>query len=128
MEARDLLHLAWVIPALPATGAVILLLVGRRIGEPGAGRLATAMMGLAFVASFVAFLALRSLPGEARADFAANVSQGYTWMKVGGLSVDFRFIVDPLSSTMTLFITGVGTLIHAYAIGYMHGEIGRAHV
>jgi NADH-quinone oxidoreductase subunit L len=122
VEARDLLHLAWVIPALPATGAVILLLVGRRIGAPGAGRLATAMMGLAFVASFVAFLALRSLPGEARADFAANVSQGYTWMKVGGLSVDFRFLVDPLSSTMTLFITGVGTLIHAYAIGYMHGD------
>ena len=77
MDAHDLLHLAWVIPALPATGAVVLLLVGRRIGEPRAGWLATAMMGLAFLASCTAFFALRSLPPEARVDFGANVSQGY---------------------------------------------------
>ena len=81
MTARNLLDLAWLIPAFPALGAVVLLLVGKRIGEPKAGWLATAMF-----------------------------------------RVDFRFLVDPLSSTMTLFVTGVGTLIHLYAIGYMHGD------
>ena len=44
MTARDLLDLAWMIPALPALGAVVLLLFGKRIGEPKAGWLATAMM------------------------------------------------------------------------------------
>src|SRR6185369_14024831 len=118
MTARNLLDLAWLIPAFPALGAVILLLVGKRIGEPRAGWLATAMIGLSFVASVIAFFALHSLDPEAR----SNVSQGFTWIQAGTFRVDFRFLVDPLSSTMTLFVTGVGTLIHLYAIGYMHGD------
>ena len=47
MHAADLLDLAWMIPALPAVGAVVLLLVGRRMGEPKAGWFATAVMALA---------------------------------------------------------------------------------
>ncbi len=118
MDARNLLDLAWVIPALPAFGAVVLLLAGRRLGEPKAGWLATALMALSFAASVIAFAALRSLPADAR----SNVSQGFTWIQAGGFRVDFRFLVDPLSSTMTLFVTGVGTLIHLYSIGYMQGD------
>src|SRR4051794_17213520 len=118
MTARDILDLAWLIPAFPAVGAVILLLFGKRIGEPKAGWFATLMMALSFAASVTAFFALRSLPAEAR----ANVSQGFTWIQAGTFRVDFRFLVDPLSSTMTLFVTGVGTLIHLYAVGYMHGD------
>ena len=119
MDARNLLDLAWVIPALPALGAVVLLLFGKRIGEPKAGWLATAMMALAFVASVVVFFALRSLDPETS---APNVTQGFTWIESGGFHVDFRFLVDPLSSTMILFVTGIGALIHLYAIGYMHGD------
>jgi len=122
LDARDLLHLAWVITVLPAIGAVVLLLVGKRIGEPNAGWLATTLMGLSFVASVIAFFALHSLPADQRTDFARNISQGFTWIRVGGFQVEFRFYVDPLSSTMTLFITGVGTLIHLYSLGYMHGD------
>src|SRR6478609_832698 len=118
MDARNLLDLAWVIPAIPALGAVVLLLFGKRIGEPRAGWIATALMSLSFVASLTAFIALRSLSPDAR----ANVSQGFTWIQAGTFRVDFRFLVDPLSSTMTLFVTGVGALIHLYAIGYMHGD------
>jgi NADH-quinone oxidoreductase subunit L len=118
MDARNLLDLAWVIPALPALGAVVLLVFGKRIGEPKAGWIATALMGLSFAASVIAFFALRSLSPDAR----ANVSQGFTWIQAGTLRVDFRFLVDPLSSTMTLFVTGVGSLIHLYAIGYMHHD------
>ena len=50
------------------------------------------------------------------------MSDGFTWIQAGGFRVDFRFLVDPLSSTMILFVTGVGTLIHLYSIGYMHGD------
>jgi NADH-quinone oxidoreductase subunit L len=118
MTARNLLDLAWVIPAIPAFGAVVLLLFGKRIGEPRAGWLATGLMALAFVASIVMFFALRSLPEAAR----TNVSDGFTWIQAGNFRVDFRFLADPLSSTMILFVTGVGSLIHLYAIGYMHGD------
>jgi len=118
LTARHLLDLAWVIPAVPAFGAAVLLLFGKRIGEPRAGWLATAMMVLAFVASVIMFFALRSLPALQR----TNVSDGFTWIQAGGFRVDFRFLTDPLSSTMILFVTGVGSLIHLYAIGYMHGD------
>ena len=118
MTARDLLDLAWIIPALPALGAVVLLLFGKRIGEPIAGWIATALVSLAFVWSVVTFLALRSLPPEAR----FNVSHGFTWIQSGTFKVDFRFLADPLSTTMILFVTGVAALIHLYSIGYMHGD------
>jgi NADH-quinone oxidoreductase subunit L len=119
VHARNLLDLAWLIPAFPAFGAVVLLLFGKRIGEPLSGWLATAMMGLAFGASVVAFAALWSLhPDAAR----VNVSQGFTWIAAGNFRADFSFLVDPLSAAMILFVTGVGALIHLYAIGYMHGD------
>ena len=107
------------IPAIPAFGAVVLLLFGKRIGEPRAGWLATGLMALTFVASVVAFFALRSLEPEQRAPASATASRG---SRSAGFRVDFRFLVDPLSSTMILFVTGVGTLIHLYSIGYMHGD------
>jgi NADH-quinone oxidoreductase subunit L len=118
MHARNILDLAWLIPAFPAFGAVVLLLFGRRIGEPKAGWFATAMVTLSFVASVIAFFALRSLSPDVR----VNVTQGFTWIQSGTFRVDFRFLVDPLASTMTLFVTGIGALIHLYAIGYMHGD------
>ena len=46
----------------------------------------------------------------------------FTWVPVGSLKVDLAFLADPLSITMCLFVTGIGTLIHLYAIGYMHGD------
>jgi NADH-quinone oxidoreductase subunit L len=46
----------------------------------------------------------------------------FTWLPAGGLHVELGFLVDPLSVTMALFITGVGALIHLYSIGYMHGD------
>ena len=73
MSARNLLDLAWLIPALPAFGAVVLLLFGKKIGEPKAGWFGTAMIALSFVASLIAFFALRSLDPDVR----ANVTQGF---------------------------------------------------
>ncbi len=46
----------------------------------------------------------------------------FAWVPVGTLRVDAGFLVDPLSVTMALFVTGVGALIHLYAVGYMHGD------
>ena len=116
MDARDLLDLVWIVPALPALGAVILLLFGRRLGEPKAGWLATGLMALAFGWSVVMLVALRDV--EPR----THTVDLFTWFPTGGLQVKMGFLADPLSITFILFVTGVGTLIHLYSLGYMHGD------
>ena len=116
MNARDLLDLVWIVPALPALGAAILLLFGRRLGEPKAGWLATGLMALAFGWSVVMLLALRNV--EPR----THTVDLFTWFPTGGLQVKMGFLADPLSITFILFVTGVGTLIHIYSLGYMHGD------
>jgi NADH-quinone oxidoreductase subunit L len=119
--ARDVLHLAWVIPALPLFGAAFLLLLGKRIGEPVSGWIATGLMALSFVASCLMLTALLDLPTELRAS-VLNTNQLWEWMPAGALRVDFGVFADPLSVTWALLVTGVGTLIHLYSIGYMHGD------
>jgi NADH-quinone oxidoreductase subunit L len=114
------LELVWLIPALPLAGFLVLLAAGRRIGEPGAGWLATAACGGSFVATVVVYAGLLGKSGEER-HFVQTL---FEWIPSGGLKVDMGFLVDPLSITMALFVTGVGALIHLYSIGYMHGDAG----
>jgi NADH-quinone oxidoreductase subunit L len=116
VDARDLLDLIWIVPALPALGAAILLLFGRRLGEPKAGWLATGLMALSFAWSVVMLLALRDI--EPR----THTVDLFTWFPTGGLQVKLGFLADPLSITFILFVTGVSTLIHVYSLGYMHGD------
>ena len=52
----------------------------------------------------------------------SHVYDLFDWIHVGGFDVKVGFLADPLSITMALFITGIGTLIHLYSIGYMHGD------
>jgi NADH-quinone oxidoreductase subunit L len=116
VNARDLLDLVWIVPALPLLGAALLLLFGRRIGEPKAGWLATGLMALSFAWSVVMLLALRDI------DPRTHTVDLFTWFPTGGLQVKLGFLADPLSVTFILFVTGVGTLIHLYSIGYMRGD------
>ncbi|MET0729062.1 MAG: NADH-quinone oxidoreductase subunit L [Acidimicrobiales bacterium] len=115
-----MLDLVWLIPALPLAGFLLLLVAGRRLGEPAAGWVATLASGGAFVATCVVFAGLVAEDHEHR----HHVLTLWEWMPVGGFSVDVSFLADPLSITMALFVTGIGTLIHLYSIGYMHGDGG----
>ncbi|HUP87168.1 MAG TPA: NADH-quinone oxidoreductase subunit L [Acidimicrobiales bacterium] len=114
----DLLDAVWLIPALPLAGFLTLVVLGRKLGEPIAGWLATSAIGGAFVATVAVFSELLTLDGEER----RHISKLFEWVPVGGFHVDVAFLVDPLSITMALFVTGIGTLIHLYSVGYMHGE------
>src|SRR4051794_33183814 len=113
-----MLDLLWLIPALPLAGFLIILVFGRKLGEPLAGWLATVMCAAAFVVSVGVFLDLLSKSSEER----SHTQILFTWIPVGNLQVDMGFLADPLSITMALFVTGIGALIHLYAIGYMHGD------
>ena len=75
-------------------------------------------MALSFVSSIVMFFAMLDLPHDVR----VNIVTLYTWLPAGNLHVDMGFYVDPLSVTWILLVTGVGSLIHLYSIGYMHGD------
>jgi NADH-quinone oxidoreductase subunit L len=108
--------LVWLIPALPLLGFVLLLAFGPKLGEPAAGWLATAMVAGSFVVSVLAFIGLHDQPDN------TSTFTLFTWIPAGRFTVDIGFLLDPLSSAMILFITGVGALIHLYSIGYMHGD------
>ena len=111
-------ELVWLIPAFPLLGFLIILAGGRRLGEPAAGLLATAMVGLSFVVSAAIYFDLLGMDESER----SHTETLFSWVPVGDLSIDMAFLVDPLSITMCLFVTGVGSLIHLYSIGYMHGD------
>ncbi|RME16220.1 MAG: NADH-quinone oxidoreductase subunit L [Bdellovibrio sp.] len=83
------------------------------------GGLASFCVFLSFLASVFLVIKLAALPGSQRV-LSASL---FPWIEVGSLSSYFRFVVDPISSIMILVITGVGTLIHIFSIGYMsHDE------
>ena len=113
-----MLDVVWLIPALPLAGFLILVVFGRKLGEPKAGWLAAAMCGGAFAVTVLAFFDMLSKTSEER----SHVVRLFSWIPVGSLQVDLAFLADPLSITMALFVTGIGSLIHLYAIGYMHGD------
>ncbi len=110
--------LVWLIPAFPLFGFVTILLFGRRLGEPRAGHLATAMVLASFAVSVAVFFDLLGRPEDDR----SQVETLFSWVPVGTLRVDMAFLADPLSITMCLFVTGISSLIHLYSIGYMHGD------
>jgi NADH-quinone oxidoreductase subunit L len=104
----------WLMIALPLAGAVVLHFVGRRLPEPLAGVVASGAVAASFVVALVA-----TLP------FVRGGAHGvrqllWEWMPEIGASLEILW--DPLSALMTLVVTGVGALIHVFAIGYMHGD------
>ena len=120
MSARDLLDLVWIVPRCRCSARCVLLLFGKRIGEPTPAGSPPALMALAFVVVGRDVLrACSTCPHEAR----VNVSQPLHLVPGRArCTVDIGFLADPLSVTWILLVTGVGSLIHLYSIGYMHGD------
>ncbi|WP_147142001.1 NADH-quinone oxidoreductase subunit L [Stackebrandtia albiflava] len=110
----------WLLIALPLAGATVLLLLGRRADRWG-HLLGTATVGAAFVLGLVFFLQLSGLPDDAR---SATLDL-FTFVESGSLNISAGLLFDPLSAVFVLLITGVGFLIHVYAIGYMSHDEGR---
>jgi NADH-quinone oxidoreductase subunit L len=110
--------LVWLIPGLPLAGAAVLILTGRRWRGVAAGWVGAAAIAGSFLASLVTFLTAIDAPADQRL-FTVHL---YDWIAVGRFSVDVAFRIDPLSLVMILTVTGVGTLIHIYAVDYMRGD------
>ena len=108
----------WLLPAFPLFGAFVLMVFGRRLGEPRSGWFAAAMPIASFLVAVSVYFDLLSRSSEERHEVVTL----FSWIPVGALHIDVALLADPLSITMALFITGIGSLIHLYAIGYMHGD------
>ncbi len=110
----------WLLPALPLGGAVFLLLVGRFSDKWG--HYVGTLMALGSFA--IAAWAFVEMLGRADSDRAIHQSF-FSWVPVTGLQVDAALQLDQLSMCFALLITGVGSLIHIYSIGYMKGDPGQ---
>lgn len=121
VAATGLFSYAWLMIALPALGAFVLLGFGRYVEKSGP-YLAVATIGGSFVVAMALFVQMLAAPVDQR---AVSV-QLYTWFTTGTWQVDVGLLVDQLSILFALLITGVGGLIHVYSLGYMaHDERKR---
>ncbi|HXD09607.1 MAG TPA: hypothetical protein VN653_06060, partial [Anaerolineales bacterium] len=111
----------WLVFA-PVLGLLINLILGdwfakQSWGETATGAVASLASGAAFVVSGLLAYSVSAAHGEMLRWRLAE------WIHIGNLSLDWTFRADSLSTTMMLVVSGVGTLIHIYAIGYMHEDV-----
>src|SRR5512134_1416984 len=106
----------WIVFA-PVVGLLINLIFGRRFSETVIGTVASLASGAAFVVSVLLAWSMAANHGEVARWYLAD------WIHIGNLQLDWTFRIDSLSTTMMLVVSGVGTLIHIYAIGYMREDV-----
>ena len=113
-------QLLWLVPVLPLLGSAVLLVGGRftdRWGHVGATVVALASFGVSVALFF-------GMAGRATEDRPVHQVL-FTWLHTGNFSVDMGLYLDQLSMCFLLLITGVGSLIHVYSIGYMSHDPQR---
>ncbi|MBY8863294.1 NADH-quinone oxidoreductase subunit L [Nocardia sp. CA2R105] len=116
----DTTQMLWLLPAIPLAGAVILLLAGRVSNAWGHWLGLLAALG-SFAIAVWAFVDMLG-----RSDATRAVSHDFfSWVPAAGLQVNFTLQLDQLSICFALLITGVGSLIHLYSVGYMAHDPGR---
>jgi NADH-quinone oxidoreductase subunit L len=120
MAAAGVQRAAWLLLALPLAGAAVLLLGGKRTDKFG-HLIGVAMPVAAFVYAVIAFFTMLSYPASQR----GRDLHLYSWIPVAGFHVDLGLLLDPLSMCFVLLITGVGSLIHIYSVGYMAADPER---
>jgi NADH-quinone oxidoreductase subunit L len=107
----------WLIPIFPLLGFLINGLFGRRMPKAMINLFAIGSVALSFAWALKTLLALAPLETK-------YIEHYFTWIQSGRLQIDVDFAVDRLTAVMLMVVTGVGTLIHIYAVGYMADEDG----
>ncbi|MCI0520352.1 MAG: NADH-quinone oxidoreductase subunit L [Chloroflexi bacterium] len=105
----------WIV-FFPVIGLLLNIAIGGRLSEKAVGTIASLASGLAFGVSVLLAVSLVGYPEGVTVPVA-------DWITIGELQLRWAFLVDTLSVTMMLVVSGVGTLIHVYAIGYMHEDV-----
>jgi NADH-quinone oxidoreductase subunit L len=111
----------WLIPLLPLAGFALNGLFGRRFPKAVINAIAVGSVLLAFLWALKSLSALGAFSGGLE---ETHVEHYFTWIQSGALNIGVDFAVDRLTAVMLLIVTGIGTLIHIYAVGYMAHEGG----
>lgn len=111
-----MVQFAWLIPLLPLLGFIIVGVLNKRLNVAMSGGIASAAVLFSFIISAIIFSEV------AREGSIPERIVLYDWISSGNLSISFSFLIDRLSVIMLMVVTGVGTLIHLYSIGYMSHE------
>lgn len=114
----SIFDIAWLLIFFPLIGALINLFVGDKLERRIIGGIASVAVAASFLISLVLLVSLMTLSGHER---LVEVSLG-SWITIGSFDVPAGLLIDPLSIVMCLIVTGVGMLIHIYAVGYMDHE------
>ena len=109
---------AWICLLSPLAAAIAITVLGNRISRRAAGYVATGSTVVSFTAALYAFFSILGEHGEERRAEAT----AWTWLTAGELDFGLTLLVDPLSIFMMLVVSGIGSLIVAYSIGYMDGS------
>jgi NADH-quinone oxidoreductase subunit L len=113
----------WLIPILPLAGFVLNGVLGRRLSKPGVNTIAVGSVLLSFLWVLKTLSTLGVFGGGNPLE-TPYVEHYFTWIQSGLLNISIDFAVDRLTTVMLLVVTGVGFLIHVYAVGYMAHEGG----
>src|SRR5579863_5355256 len=111
----------WLIPILPLLGFALNGVFGRRLSKTVINAIAVGSVLLSFLWVVKSLNALGAFSGGLE---QAYIEHYFTWIRSGSLNIGVDFSVDRLTAVMLMIVTGVGTLIHIYAVGYMAHEGG----
>jgi len=114
--ASTFINLAWLVPVFPLLGFLIIGFSGKSLKHNMAGIIGSSAILLSFLFTAILFFVMKSSGQD------STTITLFNWIAIGSMNIPFAFLIDHLSITMMLIITGVGTLIHVYSIGYMHDD------
>src|SRR5687768_15937064 len=110
----------WLVILFPLLGAFLNGLVLRRVPNLVSHVVGCAALVASFICALLVYLDFLGAGGE------AQVIEGMRWLEAGGFNAPVNLILDRLSGMMMLLVTGIGSLIHIYAGGYMRHEAGKS--
>src|ERR1700681_1831808 len=113
----------WLIPLLPLAGFAVNGLLGRRLSKTAINVVAVGSVLLSLLWVLKTLSALGVFGGGTPLE-QAYTEHYYTWIQSGMLNIGVDFAIDRLTAVMLMIVTGVGFLIHVYAVGYMAHEGG----
>jgi NADH-quinone oxidoreductase subunit L len=114
------MEMFWLIPLFPGASALVLAVFGKRLPKRYVSWQACLSVLASFLLSLISFFGLLRVAAEN----LPVVKTLFSWVQAGSFRADLSFQLDPLSSIMTLVVTGVGFIIHVYSVGYMAQDKG----